>query len=286
MAEGGRAGIGQDRASPPVYRLELPDDPSGTSLYIKRYRAADWKARWRRLARGATSRREYRGMVAVADLGVPTAQVVAIGGPLWPGHDRDSWLVTVGVPEPGAARRVAVRQRSPHRTGSRAGSGEPGRRDPRTTPRRRNLARRSAAGNFLVQSWDGERPRVVLIDLHPPLKIPPDHRPAAEGAGPGLASAFGSSVTPSEGWVFLQKYMEASVAVAFDEVTRRNGPRPWRPCSVVVANGCGGGWPGHWARGNRRLLIADSAEATCRGLVFLGQGQSNISESACRGFHP
>ena len=81
-----------------VYRLELPGDLSGTSLYIKRYRAADWKARCRRLARGATSRREYRGMVAVAELGVPTAQVVAVGGPLWPGHDRDSWLVTVGVP--------------------------------------------------------------------------------------------------------------------------------------------------------------------------------------------
>ncbi|MED5448941.1 MAG: hypothetical protein VYA62_12005, partial [Planctomycetota bacterium] len=31
-----------------VYRLALPGAGSDTTVYIKRYRAADWKARWRR----------------------------------------------------------------------------------------------------------------------------------------------------------------------------------------------------------------------------------------------
>ena len=252
-----------------VYRLELPDDPSGTSLYIKRYRAADWKARWRRLARGATSRREYRGMVAVADLGVPTAQVVAIGGPLWPGHDRDSWLVTVGVPESRPLDELLSDN------------------DPAIGPAlRREVVSQVAeilarlhdggiwhgdlhAGNFLVQSWDGERPRVVLIDLHPLLRYRPTTARRLKGLA-RLASAFGSSVTPSERWVFLQKYMEASAAVAFDEVTRREWAASWRPMFCRRRERMWRRMDRHWARGNRRLLIADSAEATCRGLVFLG----------------
>ena len=172
----------------PVYRLNLSGDLSGTSLFIKRYRAADWKARWRRRGRGATSRREHRGMVAAAELGVPTAEVVAVGGPLWPGHDRDSWLGTVGVPDARpldelladddlemALRQLVVSQAAEilarlHDRGLWHGD--------------------LHAGNFLVQSPDGDRPRVVLIDLHPVTR----HRPTTTRRLVGLArlaAAFG-----------------------------------------------------------------------------------------------
>jgi len=253
-----------------VYRLNLSGDLSGTSLFIKRYRAADWKARWRRRGRGATSRREHRGMVAAAELGVPTAEVVAVGGPLWPGHDRDSWLVTVGVPDARpldelladddlemALRQLVVSQAAEilarlHDGGLWHGD--------------------LHAGNFLVQSPDGDRPRVVLIDLHPVTR----HRPTTTRRLVGLArlaAAFGSSVTPSERWLFLRKYMEASADVAFDEVTRREWAAAWRPLFRRRRERTWRRLDRHWARGNRRLLIADSAQAACRGLVFLGRRQ-------------
>ncbi|MBQ16961.1 MAG: hypothetical protein CMJ65_07545 [Planctomycetaceae bacterium] len=255
-----------------VYRLELSGGLSGSSLFIKRYRAADWKARWRRRVRGATARREHRSMVAVAELGIPTADVAAVGGPLWPGHDRDSWLVTLGVSDAQPLDELLAE----------AGPGI------ESTMRKEVLGQAAGilarlhdgglwhgdlhAGNFLLQCSPGNRPRLVLIDLYPVARCRPTTARRLAGLA-RLAATLGSSVTPSERWLFLREYMETSAEVESDEVTRREWARALGPLFYRRRERRWRRLDRHWSRGNRRLLIADSDQAACRGLAFLGQRQ-------------
>ena len=204
-----------------VYRLELSGDRPDNVLYIKRYRAADWKARWRRHIRGATARREHRSMVAVAGLGIPTAKVVAVGGPLWPGHNQDSWLVTVGVPDAKPLDELLAD----------ADSGlDPIERRLVVGQVAEIIARLHDAGlwhrdlhsgNFLVQQSAGRLPRPVLIDLYPVVGRRPTVARRLDGLA-RLAAALGSSVTPSERWLFLERYLEVCEPVEANVARRRD----------------------------------------------------------------
>ena len=259
-----------------VYRLALgsgePGDETRGELYIKRYRATDWKASLRRVLRGPTSRREYRSMQKAAGLGLPLAEVVAVGGPLWPGHDQDSWLVTVGVP---GSRPLDELLEETESGLSRS--------------ERRELAGQAAeiiaklhdgglwhgdlhAGNFLVQQSDAGPSRLVLIDLYPVASRRPTTSRRLAGLA-RLAASLGSNVTPSERWLFLERYLECSESVELDASGRREWAAAWR---VLFCRRRESTWrrlDRHWSRGNRRLLIADSERAACRGLAFLGRRQ-------------
>ena len=255
-----------------VYRLALPGAGSDTTVYIKRYRAADWKARWRRRIRGATARREYKSMLAVADLGIPLAEVVAVGGPLGPGHNRDSWLLTVGVKDSRPLDELL-------------GDLELG----LSPVERRQVVGQAAeiiarlhdgglwhcdlhTGNFLVQQCEGAPPRLLLIDLHPVVSRKPTTARRLDALA-RLAASLGSSVTPSERWLFLERYLEASEQVENTGHERRNWAAAWRPLFSRHRESTWRRLDRHWSRGNRRLLIADSDRAACRGLAFLGRRQ-------------
>ena len=263
-----------------VYRLAVGSGESGGEsgdetrgvLYIKRYRAADWKASLRRVFRGSTARREHRSMLEAARLEVPLAEVVAVGGPVWPGHDQDSWLVTVGVP---GARGLDELLRDTESGLSRAD--------------RRELVGQAAeiisklhdgglwhrdlhAGNFLVQQSDAGSPRLVLIDLYPVARRRPTTPRRLAGLA-RLAALLGSSVTPSERWLFLERYLECSESVELDATRRREWAAAWRVLFCRHRESTWRRMDRHWSRGNRRLLIADSEHAACRGLAFLGRRQ-------------
>jgi|GEM_PF-207618 hypothetical protein len=259
-----------------VYRLNPADsDQSSESdqvLYIKRYRAADWKARCRRLLRGSTSRREYDWMRAARALGVPTADVAAVGGPLWPGYDRDSWLVSVGVRDTRVLEELladteAVLSRSERRSVviqaaemiARLHDGGLWHRD-------------LHAGNFLVQRSPGAGLRLVLIDLYPVVSRRPTKSRRLAGLA-RLAASLGSSVTPSERWLFLERYLECSASLDIDRAGRREWARLWRELFFRHRERTWRRSDRHWWRGNRRLLIADSERVSCRGLAFLGRRQ-------------
>jgi len=259
-----------------VYRLRRPDTEGGGEWYLKRYRAADWKARLRRCLRGATACRESRAMCAVEQLGIATADVVAVLGPRCRGIDRDSWLVTAGVPGAvpldewladhesdvaGADRRSIVRQVAEMMARMHDGGLWHG-----------DLH----AGNFLVQPSDVDHPgarwRLVLIDMYPVSRrrATVARRLKALAA---LAAAFGPAVTLSERWIFLDQYLSASSSLTDDAKSHRLWAEAWQP---LYARRRDRNWKRrdrHWSRGNRRLLIADSAMANCRGLACLGRRQ-------------
>ena len=259
-----------------VYRLDVgSSEPNGEPcgvLYIKRYRAADWKARLRRLLRGSTSRREYNSMLQAAKLGVPLAEVAAVGGPLWPGHDEDSWLVTVGVP--GARPLVELLEDTESglsRTDRRELVGQAAQIIAKLHDG--GLWHRDLhAGNFLVQRSDAGPPRLVLIDLYPVASRRPTTSRRLGGLA-RLAASLGSKVTPSERWLFLGRYLECSESVELDASCRREWAAAWRVLFFRHRESIWRKLDRHWSRGNRRLLIADSDQAACRGLAFLGRRQ-------------
>ena len=128
------------------------------------------------------------------------------------------------------------------------------------------------SGNFLVQQSAGRLPRPVLIDLYPVVGRRPTVARRLDGLA-RLAAALGSSVTPSERWLFLEKYLEACEAAEVDVAGRRTWAAAWRPLFCRHRESTWRRLDRHWSRGNRRLLIADSEQASCRGLAFLGRRQ-------------
>lgn len=249
-----------------VHRVTLP----GGVYYVKHFRAADRWARWRRRLRGAIARKEWQAAARVRQLGIPTFEVVAVGGPRGRGHDTDSLLVSRAIPDArpldelissGGISRVARREilLQVAETVARLHDGGVWHGD-------------LHAGNFLVQIDSDDRVAVWLIDLHRVRYCRPTARLRLRQLGQ-LAAALGHVITRTDHIVFLRHYLSASQVGSsgqgsFHETLTRL-QRVFQRCRA-------NGWKRldrQWARGNRRLLIADVPGIRCRGLAALGKQQ-------------
>lgn len=76
-----------------VYRIDRPQ----RSVFVKHYRAADWRARVRSLFRASAARREWRKSVEMARRGVPTIHAIAWGESRQAGIATDNYFASEAI---------------------------------------------------------------------------------------------------------------------------------------------------------------------------------------------
>jgi len=251
-----------------VYRLTLD---SGC-YYLKHYRIPDWKAAAQNLVRPCKALLEARAAEQIAANGISTFQTVAVGRRLVGGLVRENYLISREIADTCALdafvteslgtmsepSQTIVRQRLAVALGELAARLHHG----------RLIHRDFHAGNVLVQIGTDNTILLWLIDLHAVSRV---RRMTFRHVAGNLAM-FGHSLsriaTPTDRTRFFRAYWHcasfragtfAQVARQIDACCQKTSRK-----SVLKADK-------KWARGNRRLIIADSDTAQCRGLAYLGR---------------
>lgn len=188
-----------------VYRLDLPTQ----SVFVKHYRATDWRSMARSLFRASASRREWYKSVEMARRGVPTIRPVAWGETRQSGITADNYFASEAIA--GAeSLDVVLRALSPLPS-----IGERARTRRRIVKQLADLAARAHragvwhddfhTGNVLVS---GEK--LYLIDV-PGVRLyghPLGWRRSRDGLAMFCSGILGH-VTRTERWCFWRAYISA-----------------------------------------------------------------------------
>jgi tRNA A-37 threonylcarbamoyl transferase component Bud32 len=271
-----------------VYRIELA---AGT-FYLKHFRVADWQARLRNAVRACPAELEHRAVMRVADEGIDTVEVVAVGKTIRGGFVTDSYLISREIADAeqlddflfGTFRELSPQRQAPMRQRLAVELG-------------RLAARLHAAGvwhvdfhagNVLVQLDAADQPRLWLIDLHAAKfqrEISVRRRLANLAV---LAQFFTRRATRTDGLRFWRAYEEDG-GWKMEDGGRKGKFDP--PSSIFhppsdsldsrlstldsyFGSAAERGWrraDRAWARGNRHVRKLDSPTAKCRGVATLDE---------------
>lgn len=272
-----------------VYRIRLP----GETLYLKHYKTTDWRSHVKSLLRVSKADLEHRAVNCVADLGIATVDVRAVGRRVTNGLVSDSYLLTLEIPA-AIQLDVFVTETLPFLP------------EPRRTSIRQQLARELGvifarlhigglvhgdlhSENLLVLLTEDDELRLWLIDLHPlhrhsrlSLKHVEESFAVFNNFFMLLAKATDRLRLLHAYWRELHRQPDAcSVTCArllrtpFAQLARRI--EAYCHTEILWA------WDKRdrkWARGNRHVIICDSETTECRGLAAIGQERLRLIRDA------
>ncbi|MCH7989517.1 MAG: hypothetical protein IID46_10280 [Planctomycetes bacterium] len=265
-----------------VYRLDLP---SGR-FYLKHYRISDWRAQFQNLFRPCKAELESNAARRLRELEINTFEPVALGKTYGFGLVKDSFLISREIENVETVqefvqyslnrlskrRQTVLRQRLALELG-------------RLTARlhRGGLVHRDFhAGNLLMQVSPEQSVKLWLIDLH---AVSFCRQPALRHIKRNLSLLnhfFSHDTTKTDRLRFFRSYWSALHS-------SQDAQEPQKRClashgfalvvrqteSFCERSGLRAFQKGDkkWARGNRRLIIADAATGRCRGLAALGKSR-------------
>lgn len=261
-----------------VYRLDLPCG----GFYLKHYKSSDWQSVLRNLTLPCRALRESRAAATVGDLGIGTIETAAVGyetvGPVV----TDSYLISREIGNTQTLQELVLRETERHAE-----------RD--HTDLRRQLAiqlgqlasRLHASGmlhrdfhaeNILVRRDPAGFVQLWLIDLHAVDRYRRLSLKTIERNLSQLNNFFSVYATKTDRLRFFRTYwrslstsagsvlIETSRRTPFSDVVRRTDEYCRSAVQAAYRKG-----DRKWARGNRRLIIADAGSRRCRGVAELGR---------------
>ena len=261
-----------------VYRLQI----DAGCFYLKRYRVSDWKAFLQNVLRPPKAVLEWKAALRVAAVGVSTFETVAVGRTVVRGFAFDSYLATRSIdhaeqldtfvsrrlPQYPPRQRAVIRRHLAEELGSLAA----------TLHRGRLLHRDLHAGNILIRIEADERVRLWLIDLHAVSGCRRLTLRQIESNLSLLSPFFVRHTTTVDRVRFFRAYWNVLLA---GPDSRTTPPRHLiHSAEQSIAKRLAVYSHKHvvrtnrkhdrkWVLGNRRLIIADKKNISCRGLASL-----------------
>lgn len=262
-----------------VYKLHLPEG----RFYLKHYRIADWQAQLQNLFRPTKAELEWKAALRLIDLQINTFEPVALGKTCSNGLVKDSYLISREI------ENIETVQEFVQQTLNRSPL-------PRQTVLRRQLAlelgritarmhagglihRDYHAGNLLVRVEPDQEMQLWLIDLHAAHTCRRLTLSRIEKNLSLLSHFFSHYSSKADRFRFIQTYWttlrDATKArdrqlqlPDFPETVRRIESYCRLAGQIAFRKA-----DRKWSRGNRRLIIADSPTACCRGIAELGHSR-------------
>jgi tRNA A-37 threonylcarbamoyl transferase component Bud32 len=247
-----------------VCRVETP----AGEFYLKRFHQPDWRTRLRHWLRGRQANWEWSRHRRARQLGIPTAEVVAIGHSAnWSG---ESGLVTGGLPgvvtleewlaSRGTTLKLPVRRQLAARLAELVAN----------MHRRGAIHRDLHAGNLLIRDDAGQL-HLWLIDLSPLRfrSVPASWRSIGSNLG-RLRHSLLPYLRETDQAAFFRTYWDVLCANGSD---RRRTFRELADRCNRVAHFCGRQSDRKWARGNRKTFLRKTPDVHFRGLADLGHDQ-------------
>lgn len=263
-----------------VMRLALPFG----GFYFKHYKACDWQSLLQNLFRPCKAVREWQAARLIAELGIPSAEAVAVGRTVCGILVRDSYLLTREVENTVPLiefvqqnlGRLPPRQLAAARRQLAVQLGELTARLHRGQLVHRDLH----AGNILVAIDPRASLRLWLIDLHAVETRKEIGLREIEYNLSLLNNSLHHYASQSDRLRFFRAYWEclSKPTSSASSLPRRLADRPLlqilrrieRYCRRALCRGIDKA-DRKWARGGRRVIVADRNARRCRGLACLGR---------------
>jgi tRNA A-37 threonylcarbamoyl transferase component Bud32 len=280
----GRAMVVKSGPHRAVYRVELPS----ATVFLKHFKIADWRARFRNVLLGSPAQREAAAAAQIAQAGIETTVSAAVGATRRGLVGRESFLITREIADSAPLDQV-VRERLL--------TAEHGTLPPDASRFRRDLARALGRltgrlnrhglthgdlhrANILIRIRTGGEICLSLIDLQRVrgrLVLP--FRKARHDLF-GLYNSFNGIASRADRRRFLGAYWLEVAASDSRLVTRalRRGRRALRRTARRLEPFCARALlrdqmknDRKWQRPNRRLIVADRGWQLARGVSALGR---------------